>query len=59
MYQFLCTFFFQTALCVEVWREVGKARLGIGDVDVGWLGSYPNLGFSIHWFTGQQGATDA
>lgn len=32
---------------------------GIGDVDVDWLGNHPNLGFSILWFPGQQGVTDA
>lgn len=60
MYQSLCTFC-QTALCGERWRERQERFLcGIGvDVDVGWLGNYPNLCFSIHWFSGQQGVTGA
>lgn len=54
-----CTLFL-TALCGEGWG-VRQERFvwGIGDVDIDWLGNYPNLGFSIHWFPGQQGVTDA
>lgn len=58
MCQFSCTFF-QTALCGEGWRERQKRLIwGIGGVDVDWLGNYPDFGFSIHWFPGQQGVTD-
>lgn len=52
--------FFQTALCGEWWKERQERFVwDIGDVYVDWLGNYPNLGFSIHWFPEQQGVTDA
>lgn len=35
-------------------REGGKICWGLRDVDVGWLGSYPDLCFTIPWFLGQQ-----